>query len=360
VPLFQALQANLFSNIAFRCYYNYNIMTSTTTSRHAHWTMMAGFATIALIALLKDFDKVKDQEKQVKWAVSGLSISLAMGGLAVFANMLLRDKFVGTHLEGGMATISMGFLAATLPAIMEPGADVATGTFGNIINPNLYFFSWGAFIASVFVLLGFMKDKSGSGEGATASDFNCSSWGLFMMTSFVTMVAAGRIFKDADCENESGDVVPTYFLGMDYEAFCDRTKFAIGLGTVSGLFALIWLPLGNRFIKNEWVHAFVAWLFLALWTIGVALITFGDSEKRPAQVLGNLYFFTWGSFAIIASLAATSMFKIFGMVMGTEEEEPATTEEKKEEEEKPKEDVEAVGGAKDVMVGEMPADEGET
>lgn len=234
---------------------------------------------------------------------------------------------------------------------------MATGNLGNITNPNLYFFSWGAFIMSVLVFFGFLKDKTGSGEGATVSDFPCSSWGVFMMTSFVTMVAASRIFKDADCDDESGDVLFTYFAGGDYEAFCDRTKFAVGLGAASALVALIWLPVGTRFIKNEWIHAFMAWLFLGLWTVGVALITFGDVAKRPAQVLGNLYFFTWGSFAVIASLAAKSMFKVFGMIMGTDEEEHATTEEKKEEEaEKPKEDVEAVSGAQDVMVGDMPED----
>ena len=205
------------------------------------------------------------------------------------------------------------------------------------------------------VFLGFMKDKTGSGEGASTSDFKCSSWGAFMLTSFITMVAAARIFDDAECDDESDDVEFVYLPGVDYESFCDRTKFAVGLGCVSGIFALIWLPVGNRFLKNQWIHAFVAWFFLALWTIGVALITFGDAEKRPAQFLGNLYFFTWGSFAIIASLAAASMFKIFGMIMGTDEEEPVTTEEKKKEEDKPKEDVEGAEGVR--MVGDMPAEE---
>lgn len=100
--LFQTFQASLVLTSPFIATNNSNIMTCTTTSRHVHWVTMAASATIALIALLKDFDKLKDQEKQVKWAASGLSIALTMAGIAVFANMLLRDKFVGTLLEGGM------------------------------------------------------------------------------------------------------------------------------------------------------------------------------------------------------------------------------------------------------------------
>lgn len=75
-----------------------------TQSRHTHWFSSGAFATIALVGLLKDIGDVDDQNKSTKWAVSGISIALSMAGLAIIANMLIRDKFVGTHLEGGMVS----------------------------------------------------------------------------------------------------------------------------------------------------------------------------------------------------------------------------------------------------------------
>ena len=82
--------------------------TTMAMSRHSQWLTVAAFSLVALIALLKSFGDLSDQEKQTKWAASGISIGFGLSGLAAIANMFLRDKFVGTHLEGGM--VSHGLL----------------------------------------------------------------------------------------------------------------------------------------------------------------------------------------------------------------------------------------------------------
>ena len=37
-----------------------------------------------------------------QWAVSGVSITLSLSAISVFGNFLLREKFGGTSMEGGM------------------------------------------------------------------------------------------------------------------------------------------------------------------------------------------------------------------------------------------------------------------
>jgi Mg2+/citrate symporter len=70
--------------------------------RLGQWFAVAAFSTIALVAMTSNFDKIKDQKKEVKWAVSAVSIALTFSALAVFAHVLLKAKFVGTAMEGGL------------------------------------------------------------------------------------------------------------------------------------------------------------------------------------------------------------------------------------------------------------------
>ena len=73
--------------------------------RHAHWFGVAAFSTIALVSMTSLFvDSIKDEPKATKWAVSAVSIALSFSSLAVFANLLLKDKFVDTSIEGGLVS----------------------------------------------------------------------------------------------------------------------------------------------------------------------------------------------------------------------------------------------------------------
>jgi len=77
-------------------------------NRSSHWFAVAAFSTIALVSITTEFGDVgfegdiTDQKRETKWAVSAISVALSLSGLAVFANLLLKDKFVDTPMEGGM------------------------------------------------------------------------------------------------------------------------------------------------------------------------------------------------------------------------------------------------------------------
>lgn len=79
------------------------------TDRNTHWFSVAAFSTIALVSIIDEFpsgENIKDQEKETKWAVSAVSVALIFSALAVFANLLLKEKFVGTLMEGALVSCS--------------------------------------------------------------------------------------------------------------------------------------------------------------------------------------------------------------------------------------------------------------
>ena len=76
-------------------------------SRNSHWFSVAAFTTIALVSIVNNFpegEDIKDQEDYTKWVVSAMSIALTFSTLGVFANLLLKDKFEGQILEGGLVS----------------------------------------------------------------------------------------------------------------------------------------------------------------------------------------------------------------------------------------------------------------
>ena len=72
-------------------------------SRMSHWFAVAAFSTIALVSITSNMvGDISDQIKEVKWAVSAVSIALSFSVLALLATVVLKDKFVGTTIETGM------------------------------------------------------------------------------------------------------------------------------------------------------------------------------------------------------------------------------------------------------------------
>lgn len=328
------------------------------TNRHVHWFNSGAFATIALAAICQEFGDIRDQTKEIKWIFAGVLIALTFSGLAIFGNMILRDKFVGTVLEGGMvsfrnlsafnvrgsdrtillflmeycnqAAMTLAMWCAVFPAIMNPDNNMAiTESFGmqRVSSPNIYFFSWGALMMSLFALSGFLREqfmnKSEAAEEKPCA-FKFNSWVTLAMTSFVVMFAASRQFKAMNCTSDQEG---------DAEKICRRTAFALSLGAISGIFASLY-TVAELFLKTPmFVESFFSVLALAAWCFGVGWITFGN-EKSPAPVIGNLYFFTWASFAATLGLTSSSLFELYSELCKCEEVENLPVQQKKEIEDK--------------------------
>lgn len=215
------------------------------------------------------------------------------------------------------ALLNVCFWAAVLPAIMDPKNALAVQSrSGGILNQNLYFFSWAASAASFLVFFSFRAHircvSSSSSSSSDASNGPCTTgtWAGLVATSIVVMVSAARQFENWHCDDNTAGTVNGLvgFDVVDRDAACDRVEFGISLGATSTVLALVWL-IASYFVKGRLgsrLETILAWFLLVSWTCGVAYLTF-DQSKAPAQVLGNLYFFTWGSWALVVVMTIASV-----------------------------------------------------
>jgi heme exporter protein D len=197
--------------------------------------------------------------------------------------------------------MTTGFWAAVMPVINDGDNQLAATGTQAITNPNLYFFSWLAFLMSFFIFFDFMKHKFLDKEEIHGEYFQVFSWAGLMATSFIVLANSSRLFNDSNCDDaEDGSLL---------EDKCKRTKLAVGIGTVSTIIALVWLLLMACLMETRFgkiIDLVLVLLNIVMWTCGIAYITFGG-EKAPAQTMGNLYFFTWASFALSVLMTMSSL-----------------------------------------------------
>jgi hypothetical protein len=183
--------------------------------------------------------------------------------------------------------VLLGFWAAGLPAIMNPGNNIAVaGT--EVENANLYFFSWLSFIAVLFLSASLAQDNIGVDMYKTPP--KSASWYGLCASSLVVMGSAVRIFNTYDCGSSNSDVLPP--------EFCARTKFGIAAGVMGFFFALILTYLTQKGLAL-FAETIATMILLSMWCFGVGYITFGTS---PGAKIGNLYFATWISFILCVYL----------------------------------------------------------
>lgn len=207
---------------------------------------------------------------------------------------------------------------------MKPG-NYANDADGGIFDANLYFFSWGAFIASLMVMMSFLAETRGIGVGDN-DWFNAGSWAGLCMASFVVMVSSIRLW-----DNGTGCDLHT-------ESYCNRLKFAMSIGVISAVLSAAWVFLGAMI--SVLLDTLMSVTMFVLWVFGVGFITFGGVDG-PGTRIGNLYFFTWGSFVMTVFLAANGIHRMMGR--GGEAEDAASEnkdEKAVEGEEDKKEDAE--------------------
>jgi hypothetical protein len=214
------------------------------------------------------------------------------------------------------SVLTAGFWAAGISAVMRPDNNLAVDRItGRVSNPNLYIFSWGAFALSFMVLFACVSHSlRNSGISSCVAivddtdEHRCSrsTWVGLLVTSFIVMVASSRLYQDLNCDADDSGVI------LEFDANCNRTKFAVSLGVISFVSSFVWMltakfllkePLGSR------VEFVLVWLLLIFWTFGVTLLTF-NKHKAPARYLGNLYFFTWGSWLLTVFMAVKSLQNI--------------------------------------------------
>ena len=105
----------------------------------------------------------------------------------------------------------------------------------------------------------------------------------------VVMGSSVRVFKEQAC-------------GSDTSMFCERTKFAVAVGSMGVILALATVAMKLLTTSAPFSIEFGVSTFLCILnTFGVSYIT---SPTGPGSNIGNLYYFSWISFMCGAMLMA--------------------------------------------------------
>ena len=305
-----------------------------------------------------------------KWAVACTSITFAVTAIMVLLQLhpVYAAMVTNNKLEGAVCVALVAFWSGIVSIVSDASNNLAVrhstnGECNNtVLNGNLYYFSWAAFVTSISLLVSYLRSAFGVdlvGEVKTRSQ-RLELWSGMLACSLVVMGASANIFT-IDC-NPVQD-------GLD--VYCTRCKFGISIGVIGSVFAIV--VVGMKLITATAPFVFEGVLGLTIAILdgcGVAFITvrrllilemskdsntllvcfltryalFPKSSKsaegpgsamyvppkgllvlvRSSQAIfslvdtfshfcsGNLYYFTWLAFLISVAIVSSCYSDMFG------------------------------------------------
>lgn len=208
--------------------------------------------------------------------------------------------FVGTQVEGIVCTVLLAFWTTIVAINTDAGDSLrengVTDESNAVQNANLYYFSWAGFITSVMLMVSFLRDATGIDmiENVQSRGKRLNFWGAYLATAIVVLGGASRTLH-SDCPDE------------DKPGYCPKTTFAIVVGFFGCLLSI--LVIVSKVVNIAAISGSMAFMlelgssvFLTIMSaLGVAYTT---SAGGPGSQVGNLYYFSWGSFLLSSVLAA--------------------------------------------------------
>ena len=181
---------------------------------------------------------------------------------------------------------------AGLPTFLDE-EDALAGSDEGIVNGNIFFSSWGAFITAMLLATSLFQKFF-----ARQDDKTLFHWVGFGTATCIVMARASRFWQDNNCETTG-----------DSDSSCKRTMFAIVLGVISGLICCGLIMLRVRIVEQ------IGSIFLlAAWCFAAGYITF---DQGPGTAVGTLYFSTWAALFFALNVAALSVKELFEAAAAT-------------------------------------------
>jgi hypothetical protein len=227
------------------------------------------------------------------------SVTFAVTVLIVAAHMfpIASTLVVGTKLEGVIIIILTAFWAATVSIVTNAsnalGVQNAGENNSQVLNGNLYYFSWAGFVTSIILLVNFLRSAFGVDLVGEVRDraARLTLWAAMLAAALVVMGSSARILNE-DCSPNDNFT----------DAYCKRTKFALSLGVIGTFFSMVVVGMKMLTSSAPFMVEFAISIILTIMNaFGVAYIT---SAKGPGSAIGNLYYFAWISFLSAAFLTA--------------------------------------------------------
>ena len=183
-----------------------------------------------------------------------------------YGSMVTNNK-----LEGVVCIVLVAFWSGIVSIVSDANNNLAVrhatnGECNNtVLNGNLYYFSWAAFVTSICLLVSYLRSVFGVDlvGSVTNRSQRLELWSGMLACALVVMGASSNILQ-IDCK-------PTQD-GLD--TYCSRTKFAISVGTIGSFFSLMVVGMKLMTATAPFVFEGVLSLILAVLNgCGVALIT---------------------------------------------------------------------------------------
>lgn len=267
----------------------------TRSPRFILWLAYLVFSTITMgsvVEVIRDND-YNGRTPGMNWSIACSSLSFVITLIIVIMHMnsVTSLLVVGTKCEGVLLMILVIFWVALVGVVTDSRQGLAVDNLGAVDNGNLYYFSWAGFVCAIVLLTSYLQDAFGINVAGELRDRSprLSLWSAHLATAIVVMGASSNYY-DSSC-------------GIGSSSECSRTIYGIVLGAIATLFAVCIVGLKIATTKAPFLaEALVSFILVVMCGVGVALIT---SQKGPGAVLGNLYYFTWGSFLTAFMLFAS-------------------------------------------------------
>ncbi|GAX27137.1 hypothetical protein FisN_13Lh313 [Fistulifera solaris] len=253
--------------------------------RFPAWIALFVFSAVCLAAMTSTTEEGRNTKEN--WVVAASCMSMLVAFLASAAYLFARPHFVGRSIEVLAGLFLLVVWCVAWPVIMniDHGIAVVAAQGGGlfIINANLYFFTWLALAAVLFIV------ASAAQEFAKLSlipSRTNARWLALAAASIIVMSSAARVLRDTStCQ----------LAAFDDSEYCRRTRWAVGLGCISTIIALFFLVASRCFTLFLTVEFAISTLLLVLWCFGVGYITFGNT---PGATISNIYFGAWIAFLV--------------------------------------------------------------
>jgi len=104
--------------------------------------------------------KITGENSADKWVLSVTIVSMLLSLISVLAYLFIRHLYVANIPEMGLSFLLLGFWGAGLPVIMNPNRGIAV-MGDDVVNANLYFFSWMSLATVVFICGHLLQEWTG-------------------------------------------------------------------------------------------------------------------------------------------------------------------------------------------------------
>jgi membrane protein implicated in regulation of membrane protease activity len=261
--------------------------------------------------MTNSFGDSEDWDRKQKWAIAVASFSLIVGAFSFFLRMFMTKMFTETKFEHAAAFIVLLFWSVGLPYIN----DYINDSLSSMFSLNLFFSSWIAFIMAMLLNVDMFPSML---LGEKVNTFT-NHWVGLGTASLIVMRHAVTYWSDNECKSVDSSV-------------CKRSLTAFILGTISGLFSLVFFAFQQELLEQA-----ISILLFAAWCFGVAYFTFNSG---PAMFIGAFYFSIWFAFMFSFWMAVHTVVALYNRMAGGDAGNEATTENKGGQEETAKPDVE--------------------